>query len=458
MKEMLYNALDALPNPAEQSVTSQSVPLTGLQAQQQAAADQQFFTEYVEEFDQSFLHFCETELLKINTFFAEKLAEATRKFSDLKAELNITTIVVAVIGGGKKSGNSVDTRMYSSVPGPETDKNILSTNSTPTSIHHQYHHQQLTQSQPPPRTILEPNPPVLLEGRKRAKKIADLKLAFSEFYLSLVLLQNYQELNFTGFRKILKKHDKLLNTSSGSRWRQANVDGARFYICKDVIRLIEETENLFTNSLENGDRSKAMKRLRVPPLTGQQSLWTTFRVGLFSGAFTILLIVVMLSSKLIYKKKELYFCSELNYFYFTLVFLPPNVSDSSSSSSSTNNNRHLNFGVMCRLFRGPFFIWLFILLIGFNVYGWRTSGVNHVLIFELNPRDHISEQHLFEVGFCFAVIWTLSLLGYLYAPSFGLNPNIFPLINVGSYVLFLFNPIRAFKHNARFWLIRILVS
>lgn len=41
------------------------------------------------------------------------------------------------------------------------------------------------------------------------RKLHDLKLAFSEFYLSLILLQNYQTLNFTGFRKILKKHDKV---------------------------------------------------------------------------------------------------------------------------------------------------------------------------------------------------------------------------------------------------------
>ena len=46
----------------------------------------------------------------------------------------------------------------------------------------------------------------------------DLKLAFSEFYLSLILLQNYQNLNFTGFRKILKKHDKLLRNDAGARW------------------------------------------------------------------------------------------------------------------------------------------------------------------------------------------------------------------------------------------------
>ena len=50
----------------------------------------------------------------------------------------------------------------------------------------------------------------------------DLKLAFSEFYLSLILLQNYQNLNFTGFRKILKKHDKLMRNDAGARWVPTN--------------------------------------------------------------------------------------------------------------------------------------------------------------------------------------------------------------------------------------------
>ena len=56
------------------------------------------------------------------------------------------------------------------------------------------------------------------------RKIQELKLAFSEFYLSLILLQNYQNLNFTGFRKILKKHDKLLNVDFGARWRAEHVE------------------------------------------------------------------------------------------------------------------------------------------------------------------------------------------------------------------------------------------
>jgi len=61
-------------------------------------------------------------------------------------------------------------------------------------------------------------PTALLRQRKKPdrnddvviyKSLNDIKLALSEFYLSLILLQNYQSLNFTGFRKILKKHDKV---------------------------------------------------------------------------------------------------------------------------------------------------------------------------------------------------------------------------------------------------------
>ncbi len=56
--------------------------------------------------------------------------------------------------------------------------------------------------------LIEKNKQRQLKNQKY-KKEHDLKLAFSEFYLSLILLQNYQTLNYTGFRKILKKHDKV---------------------------------------------------------------------------------------------------------------------------------------------------------------------------------------------------------------------------------------------------------
>jgi hypothetical protein len=53
----------------------------------------------------------------------------------------------------------------------------------------------------------------------KLKNIHSVKVAVSEFYLMLILLQKYQLLNFTGFRKILKKHDKLFGTTRGDEWR-----------------------------------------------------------------------------------------------------------------------------------------------------------------------------------------------------------------------------------------------
>lgn len=81
------------------------------------------------------------------------------------------------------------------------------------------------------------------------------------------------------------------------RWRIENVENSHFYTNKDIDRLIRETEGTFTQDLESGDRQRAMKRLRVPPLGEQQSPWTTFKVGLFSGAFVVLLVAVILTGR-----------------------------------------------------------------------------------------------------------------------------------------------------------------
>lgn len=54
--------------------------------------------------------------------------------------------------------------------------------------------------------------------QKQNRKINELKSAFSELYLMLVLLKNYQSLNSSGFQKILIKHDRLFQTTRGDEW------------------------------------------------------------------------------------------------------------------------------------------------------------------------------------------------------------------------------------------------
>lgn len=122
----------------------------------------------------------------------------------------------------------------------------------------------------------------------------EFKLAFSEFYLSLILLQNYQSLNHTGFRKILKKHDKLLRVDIGGKWQKEKVETSHFFVNRDIDKLIHDTEHVVTSDLEEGDRQKAMKRLRVPPLGEQQSLWTTFKVKYIQGVVKFILNKILL--------------------------------------------------------------------------------------------------------------------------------------------------------------------
>lgn len=88
---------------------------------------------------------------------------------------------------------------------------------------------------------------------------------------------------------------------SGGRWRLEVVENTHFYCNKDIDRLISETEATVTQGLEGGDRQRAMKRLRVPPLGEQQSPWITFKVGLFSGAFVVMLLAVIITGERYFK-------------------------------------------------------------------------------------------------------------------------------------------------------------
>lgn len=192
------------------------------------------------------------------------------------------------------------------------------------------------------------------------KKLQELRFAFSEFYLSLVYLLNYQHLNFTGFRKILKKYDKILHSDMGTRWRIDHVDVAHFCVNKDIERMMNQTENIVTQEIEGGDRQKAMKLLRVPPPKKNFSPWNTFRIGLFTGYLVILLIAVFLSAVFYYQRND--------------------------------------WQVAFKLYRGPFLMVEFLFIWSINLYAWRSFGVNHILIFELDPRNYITAQNMLELG------------------------------------------------------------
>nr|XP_057917961.1 xenotropic and polytropic retrovirus receptor 1 homolog isoform X2 [Doryrhamphus excisus] len=343
------------------------------QAPSMEVTDEDTVKRYYAKFEEKFFQTCEKELAKINTFYSEKLAEAQRRFATLQNELQSSLDAqreIATNGRGLRRRKTVFT---------------------------------LSQQE-----------------RCKHRNIKDLQLAFSEFYLSLILLQNYQNLNFTGFRKILKKHDKILDTSRGAHWRVAHVEVAPFYTCKKITQLISETEALVTTELEGGDRQKAMKRLRVPPLGAAQPApaWTTFRVGLYCGVFLVLMVTVIITGAVMFPIADIW--------------------------------------PMVRIYRGGFLLIEFLFLLGINTYGWRQAGVNHVLIFELNPRNNLSHQHLFEIAGLLGVLWCVSLLSCLFSDSIPVPMQANPLALYGFFLVFLINPFKTCYYKSRFWLLKLL--
>lgn len=119
--------------------------------------------------------------------------------------------------------------------------------------------------------------------------------------------------------------------------------------------------------------------------------------------------------------------------------------------------KNTNIKQAFRLYRGPFLVIEFLFLMGINVYGWRSSGVNHVLIFELDPRKHVTEQNLFEIAGILGVVCALSILGYLYSSALSIPAYINPLSLIILFSLLMINPLKIFYFEARFWLLRIIV-
>ncbi|XP_034743292.1 xenotropic and polytropic retrovirus receptor 1 homolog [Etheostoma cragini] len=315
--------------------------------------DEDTVKRYYAKFEEKFFQTCEKELAKINTFYSEKLAEAQRRFATLQNEL--------------QSSLDAQRESWANGRGLRRRKTVFA----------------LSQQE-----------------RCKHRNIKDLQLAFSEFYLSLILLQNYQNLNFTGFRKILKKHDKILETSRGADWRVVHVEVAPFYTCKKITQLISETE------------VHTYVCLQPAPA------WTTFRVGLYCGVFLVLIVTVVITGAVVRGDADVW--------------------------------------PMVRIYRGGFLLIEFLFLLGINTYGWRQAGVNHVLIFELNPRNNLSHQHLFEIAGLLGVLWCVSLLCCLFSSSILVPMQANPLALYGLFLLFLINPFKTCYYKSRFWLLKLL--
>jgi hypothetical protein len=254
------------------------------------------------------------------------------------------------------------------------------------------------------------------------KKLSNLKFAFRELYFNLVLFEQYTQLNYNGFQQILRKHDRMFASSLGRKFYEEHVQTADFYNDLQAIdHLIESVEHIYTLHFENGNRRRAIEKLQVPtcvykPYSGKLN----FRVGYEFGIFTVLSILVVLVGLL----------SDTGYDWRTVF----------------------------RLYRSPLMLTIFLFQTGISIVIWKHYKINHVLIFELNPRNNLSFHHFIEFGSLLGIIWSISVLLFLLSSRLNVKPSICPLVVVLLILAYLLNPTRTCYHKARFWLLKRLVS
>lgn len=199
----------------------------------------------------------------------------------------------------------------------------------------------------------------------------------------------------------------------GLNWRINRVEKSSFYLNSDIETLITNVEQVNTtgnvifgnfphfqnviNELEGGNRHAGMKRLKVPPLSEKQNAGTTFCLGFYLGTFLVLAMVIILS------------------WYHSYVY------------GSTQERKEPKW-VAVRLYRGFFLLFFSVFLCGLNMYGWAAAGVNHVLIFEVDPRNHLQYQTIMQIAAFMLMLWAICVLGYQHAHYLYLPPLIFPLI------------------------------
>ncbi|XP_073807693.1 xenotropic and polytropic retrovirus receptor 1 homolog isoform X2 [Danio rerio] len=240
-------------------------------------------------------------------------------------------------------------------------------------------------------------------------------MAVGELYLSLAFLQKYQELNYKCLCKITIMYDSKFGSERGLKWRNERLDTSLLNTDRSKCEHLMSKLETFMIQLEGGDKLRAAKRLEVTNLdkTLKVEQWTIFRTGFYCGLILALLTTIA--------------CKVMD---TDLELLKPQL----------------------QLYRGSFLLIEFLFLIGLNIFCFNTSEINHSLIFGLDPRDHLSCYHIFEMAVGLTVCWCTSVLASLHSPVMSIPQQLHPLLFHSFLLFLLLNPFSIFQARARHWL------
>ncbi|ESK90170.1 signal transduction protein [Moniliophthora roreri MCA 2997] len=262
------------------------------------------------------------------------------------------------------------------------------------------------------------------EYRNAKKK---LKKAVLEHYRGLELLHNYRVLNITGFRKALKKFEKVTKIPAQQAYMSEKVETSTFASDKAVRTMMTEMEELYTSRFAHGDKKRAMAALRGTSLRKTHH-FSTFRSGVMLGLAIPALVSGIYESFQPETREEIEGWDGLLFAYAILV-VPV----------------------------------VFTLLVGLNLLVWSRSRINYAFIFELDTRTRLDYREYFELpSLLFSTLCYAFWLSFYRIGGSSISPTIWPLVWLGLTALVIVDPFGIAFKSSRFWLVknifRLLIS
>ncbi|KAK7012689.1 signal transduction protein [Favolaschia claudopus] len=246
-----------------------------------------------------------------------------------------------------------------------------------------------------------------------------LKKAVLEHYRGLEMLHNYRILNIYGFRRVLSKFEKATKIQVQRVYVEEKMAKCSFFQDETLRTTMNEMQNIFASSFAEGDRKKALTRLRAGPQYKSHHN-SAFCSGLAIGSA---MAALGLGIRHIFE------------------------TDTRNNIPGWDGLLFI-YGVLAV----PTF---FAVLVGLNILVWARARINYVFIFELDLRTRLDHREYFQTPcillatLCYAFWLSFARIG---APA--VNPTIWPLVWLAFAVLVMLDPLPILYKPSRYWLIR----
>ena len=375
--------------------------------------------EMLKEIEQTNCEF-ETTLLadldRVNSFYQEKLKELTDRLQFLQETVELSKLSKTQ---GKDKKDIEDAAYDESEPVPTLDE----MKKKPTIVESIAHismrllkHPSASEAEKTDDVSTTVNfttkPKDTKEKNKHIKEADSVQRALVDQYRSAKLLHNFAIMNYTGFVKIVKKHDKV-NPEHKKRYerliRPENICNEG----KSVEALSDRMESLYATWFCDDNRSEAIAQLLPKRGDGLEMDWSQLRLGYRMGMCTIL---------------GLWVCWDC---VWGLL----------SEHSSTIGAR-----TAFPVFRGCggllFLQWFW----GMSVWVWTRYRVNYIYLFDLNPRTVESPLSIFNSAVDNTLVFLVIMLLYYKAGAHDIPGNLpaglFPVLLVIYTMFQLVFPLR----------------